>query len=147
MSLKNPYLAASEWGWQIDPVGLRVTCNTLFDRYQKPLFIVENGLGNKDTLLPQEKDGYRVEDDYRIEYLRQHIIQIYEAIQDGVEVMGYTPWGCIDLVSASGGQMSKRYGFIYVDVDDEGNGTFARYKKKSFDWYKQVIKTNGGNVL
>lgn len=144
----NPYLeGSSDWGWQIDAIGLKSYLVELYDRYEKPLFIVENGLGTKDELLPAGKDGYRVEDDYRIEYLRQHIIQIYEAIQDGVEVMGYTPWGCIDLVSASGGQMSKRYGFIYVDVDDAGNGTFERYKKKSFDWYKKVIETKGGNVL
>ncbi len=143
----NPNLPASDWGWQIDAVGLKSYLVELYDRYEKPLFIVENGLGNKDTLLETEKDGYRVEDDYRIDYLRQHIIQIYEAIQDGVEVMGYTPWGCIDLVSCSGGQMSKRYGFIYVDVDDAGNGTFERYKKKSFDWYKKVIETKGGSVL
>lgn len=144
---QNPYLPASEWGWQIDAVGLKSYLIELYDRYEKPLFIVENGLGAKDTLLPTGKDGYRVEDDYRIEYLRQHILQIAEAIEDGVEVMGYTPWGCIDLVSASGGQMSKRYGFIYVDVDDEGNGTLERYKKKSFDWYKKVIETKGGSIL
>ncbi|MDE6107784.1 MAG: family 1 glycosylhydrolase [Oscillospiraceae bacterium] len=142
----NPHLPTSEWGWQIDAVGLKSYLVELYDRYEKPLFIVENGLGAKDTLLESEKDGYRVEDDYRIDYIRQHIIQIYEAIQDGVEVMGYTPWGCIDLVSASGGQMSKRYGFIYVDVDDEGNGTFTRYKKKSFNWYKKVIATKGADL-
>lgn len=144
---QNPHLPSSEWGWQIDAVGLKNYLIELYERYEKPLFIVENGLGAKDTLLSEEKDGYRVEDDYRIEYLRQHIVQIAEAIEDGVEVIGYTPWGCIDLVSASGGQMSKRYGFIYVDVDDEGNGTFTRYKKKSFNWYKQVIETKGGTVL
>lgn len=144
----NPYLkGSSDWGWQIDAVGLKSYLVELYDRYEKPLFIVENGLGTKDELLPAEKDGYRVEDDYRIDYIRRHIIQIYEAMEQGVEVMGYLPWGCIDLVSASGGQMSKRYGFIYVDVDDEGNGTFQRYKKKSFDWYKKVIETKGGNVL
>lgn len=136
---KNPYLKASEWGWQIDPLGLRITMNTLYDRYQKPLFIVENGLGAKDEIV----DG-KIEDDYRIEYLREHIKEMKKAVEeDGVELWGYTPWGCIDLVSASTGEMSKRYGMIYVDLDDEGKGSFKRYKKKSFDWYKKVIETNG----
>ncbi|GAU77405.1 6-phospho-beta-glucosidase [Fusibacter sp. 3D3] len=139
-SLKNPYLKASEWGWQIDPIGLRTTLNTLYDRYQKPLFIVENGLGAVDE--PDEK-GY-VEDDYRIEYLRAHIKAMRDAVvEDGVELMGYTTWGCIDLVSASTGEMKKRYGFIYVDKDNEGVGTLKRTKKKSFEWYKNVIKSNG----
>jgi 6-phospho-beta-glucosidase len=139
-TLRNPYLKASEWGWQIDPLGLRITLNALYDRYQKPLFIVENGLGAVDT---PDENGY-VEDDYRIEYLKEHIKAMGEAINvDGVEVMGYTPWGCIDLVSASTGEMKKRYGFIYVDKDNEGNGTLKRSKKKSFEWYKNVIKTNG----
>ena len=138
-TLKNPYLQASEWGWQIDPLGLRITLNALYDRYQKPLFIVENGLGAKDELI----DGY-VEDDYRIAYLKEHIQAMKDAIElDGVDLMGYTAWGCIDLISASTGEMSKRYGFIYVDRDDQGNGTLKRYKKKSFDWYKQVIESNG----
>ncbi|AOR24964.2 6-phospho-beta-glucosidase [Clostridium taeniosporum] len=138
-SVKNPYLKASEWGWQIDPLGLRITCNTLFDRYQKPLFIVENGLGAVDKV---ERDGSII-DDYRIKYLREHIKAMKEAILDGVELIGYTPWGCIDLVSASTGEMKKRYGFIYVDKDNEGNGTLERRKKKSFFWYKNVIKSNG----
>ncbi|WP_326513792.1 6-phospho-beta-glucosidase [Clostridium intestinale] len=139
-TLRNPYLKASEWGWQIDPLGLRITLNALYDRYQKPLFIVENGLGAVDIL---DKDGY-VEDDYRIEYLREHIKAMKVAInEDGVELMGYTPWGCIDLVSASTGEMKKRYGFIYVDKDNEGKGTLARSKKKSFYWYKKVIASNG----
>jgi len=139
-TLRNPYLKASEWGWQIDPLGLRITLNALYDRYQKPLFIVENGLGAVDIL---DKDGY-VEDDYRIEYLREHIKAMKAAInEDGVELMGYTPWGCIDLVSASTGEMKKRYGFIYVDKDNEGKGTLARSKKKSFYWYKKVIASNG----
>jgi 6-phospho-beta-glucosidase len=140
LTLRNPYLKASEWGWQIDPLGLRITLNALYDRYQKPLFIVENGLGAVD--IP-DKDGY-VEDDYRIEYLREHIKAMKAAInEDGVELMGYTPWGCIDLVSASTGEMKKRYGFIYVDKDNEGKGTLARSKKKSFYWYKKVIASNG----
>ncbi|MGN1277368.1 MAG: 6-phospho-beta-glucosidase [Floccifex sp.] len=139
---KNPYLKASEWGWQIDPLGLRITMNTLYDRYQKPLFIVENGLGAKDELV-----NGTVEDDYRIEYLKAHIEEMKKAVEiDGVELWGYTPWGCIDLVSASTGEMSKRYGFIYVDRDDSGNGSFKRYKKKSFDWYKKVIESNGEDL-
>jgi len=141
-SVKNPYLQTSEWGWSIDPLGLRITMNQLYDRYQKPLFIVENGLGAKDEI---EQDG-GIQDDYRIDYLRRHIEAMGEAIEDGVDLMGYTPWGCIDLVSASTGEMSKRYGFIYVDFDDEGNGTMDRSKKKSFDWYKQVIASNGEDL-
>ncbi|MGG7214658.1 6-phospho-beta-glucosidase [Clostridium nigeriense] len=139
-SIKNPYLKSSEWGWQIDPLGLRNSLNMLYDRYQKPLFIVENGLGAKD--IPDE-NGY-VEDDYRINYIREHIKAFKDAVEiDGVELLGYTTWGIIDLISASTGQMSKRYGFVYVDLDDEGNGTRKRTKKKSFDWYKEVIETNG----
>ncbi|MGU8031278.1 glycoside hydrolase family 1 protein [Streptococcus suis] len=139
----NPYLEASDWGWQIDPVGLRITLNKLYDRYQVPLFIVENGLGALDKV---EADG-SIQDGYRIAYLEKHIQQMYEAIEDGVELMGYTPWGCIDLVSASTSEMSKRYGFIYVDADDQGNGSFDRSRKASFYWYKEVIASNGANVL
>lgn len=142
-TLKNPYLTASEWGWQIDPLGLRITLNALYDRYQKPLFIVENGLGAVD--IP-DKNG-KIEDDYRIEYLREHIKAMEDAVNmDGVELLGYTPWGCIDLVSASTGEMKKRYGFIYVDKDNEGKGTLGRSRKKSFDWYKKVIETNGEDL-
>lgn len=138
-TLENPYLQKSEWGWQIDPIGFRTTLNALWDRYQKPIFVVENGLGAKDVV---EKDG--IHDDYRIDYLRQHIQEMEKAIdEDGVDVIGYTPWGCIDLVSASTGEMSKRYGFIYVDKQDDGTGTYQRMKKDSFDWYKHVIETNG----
>ncbi|MED4227284.1 6-phospho-beta-glucosidase [Neobacillus cucumis] len=137
--VKNPFLKASDWGWEIDPEGLRISLNKLYDRYQVPLFIVENGLGAKDTV---EADG-SVNDDYRIDYLRDHIKAMAEAIEDGVNLMGYTPWGCIDLVSASTGEMSKRYGFIYVDRHDDGSGTLERSKKKSFYWYKDVIATNG----
>lgn len=144
---KNPYLESSEWGWQSDPIGLKSYMVELYDRYQKPLFLVENGLGAKDTLVEDGQGGYTVRDDYRIDYLRRHIVEMKGAMDDGVELMGYLPWGCIDLVSASGGQMSKRYGMIYVDVDDAGTGTFRRYKKKSFDWYCDVIKSNGGNIL
>lgn len=139
----NPTLKSSEWGWQIDPQGLRYELNVLWDRYQKPLFIVENGLGAKDILVDDGHGGKTVEDDYRIQYLNDHLMQVREAIADGVEVMGYTAWGCIDLVSASSAEMSKRYGFIYVDRNDDGTGTFKRYKKKSFEWYKNVIATNG----
>lgn len=141
-TVKNPYLKASEWGWQIDPMGLRITCNQLYDRYEKPLFIVENGLGAVDKV---EEDG-QIIDDYRIDYLREHIKEMKEAILDGVDLIGYTPWGCIDLVSASTGEMKKRYGFIYVDKDDKGNGTLERKKKKSFYWYKKVIGSNGEEV-
>ena len=141
--VRNPYLKASQWGWQIDPLGLRITMNELYDRYQKPLFIVENGLGARDEA---DENGY-VEDDYRIDYLREHIKAMKAAVElDGVELWGYTSWGPIDLVSASTGEMSKRYGFIYVDKDDEGNGTLKRSKKKSFDWYKKVIATNGEDL-
>ena len=142
-SLKNPYLTASEWGWQIDPLGLRITLNQLYDRYQKPLFIVENGLGAVDT--PDEKG--EIQDTYRIAYLREHIKALRDAVElDGVDLMGYTSWGCIDLVSASTGEMRKRYGYIYVDKDDEGNGTLRRSKKASFEWYKKVIASNGEDL-
>lgn len=138
--VKNPYLQRTEWGWQIDPMGLRITMNDLYDRYQKPLFIVENGLGAKDEV---EEDG-SINDDYRIDYLRAHIKEMKKAVEiDGIELLGYTTWGPIDLVSAGTGEMSKRYGFIYVDRDDDGNGTLTRSKKKSFDWYKKVIASNG----
>lgn len=142
-SLKNPYLSESEWGWQVDPLGLRITLNSLYDRYQKPLFIVENGYGAVD--IP-DKDGY-VEDDYRIDFLREHIMAMKDAVDiDGVDLLGYTTWGPIDLVSASTGEMKKRYGFIYVDRDNNGNGSLKRYRKKSFYWYKKVIASNGGHL-
>ena len=142
-SVKNPYLESSEWGWQIDPLGFRTTLNSLYDRYQKPLFVVENGLGAVD--VPDEK-GY-VADDYRIDYMAQHVDAMRDAIElDGVDVLGYTSWGCIDLVSAGTGEMKKRYGFIYVDRDNEGNGTLKRTPKKSFNWYKQVIASNGADT-
>ncbi|NQS85426.1 glycoside hydrolase family 1 protein [Pantoea allii] len=138
----NPHLKSSEWGWQIDPVGLRTLLNTLWDRYQKPLFIVENGLGAKDT---PAANGM-VQDDYRINYLNDHLLQVREAIEDGVNVMGYTSWGPIDLVSASKAELSKRYGFIYVDRDDSGAGTLARSRKKSFYWYQNVIASKGASL-
>lgn len=141
-TIKNPYLKASDWGWQIDPMGLRITMNTLYDRYQKPLFIVENGLGAIDEV---DEHG-EIEDDYRIDYLARHIEAMKEAVKDGVTLLGYTSWGCIDLVSASTGEMKKRYGYIYVDKDNDGNGTLARKRKKSFEWYKRVIESNGENL-
>ncbi len=140
---KNPYLKASQWGWQIDPKGLRYTLNKLYDRYQLPLFIVENGLGAVDDLVTLENGEKTVLDDYRIDYLRQHLLQVREAIREGVEVMGYTSWGCIDLISASTAEMKKRYGYIYVDRNDDGTGTLERYRKKSFGWYQKVIASNG----
>ncbi|WAJ22606.1 glycoside hydrolase family 1 protein [Lacrimispora xylanolytica] len=142
----NPYLKQSEWGWAIDPQGIRYVLNQFYDRWQKPLFIVENGLGAVDELITEPDGTKTVLDDYRINYLRDHLIQVREAIEDGVPVMGYTSWGCIDLVSASTAQLKKRYGFIYVDRNDDGTGTLNRYKKKSFEWYKNVIGTNGENL-
>ena len=139
----NPYLKASEWGWQIDPQGLRYALNYYWERYQKPLFIVENGLGAVDHLIIGADGIPTVEDDYRIDYLQKHLLQVEEAVKDGVDVMGYTSWGCIDIVSASTAEMKKRYGYIYVDRNDDGTGTLNRYKKKSFEWYKNVIATNG----
>lgn len=138
----NPYLKASDWGWQIDPKGLRFALNEIWDRYQIPIFVVENGLGAYDKI---DEDG-KVRDDYRIDYLRQHIEQLHEAVLDGVDLRGYTPWGCIDLVSASTGQMAKRYGFIFVERYDDGTGDFARRRKESFYWYKKVIESNGADL-
>lgn len=142
MGVKNPYLPSTEWGWQIDPLGLRISLIELYDRYQLPLFIVENGMGAVDKI---EDDG-SINDDYRIEYFRSHMIEMKKAIEEGVDLMGYTSWAPIDLISAGTSQMSKRYGFIYVDQDDYGNGTLERKRKKSFYWYKKVIKTNGEDM-
>ena len=140
---KNPYLSESEWGWPIDPMGIRIALNQLWDKYQLPLMIVENGLGAKDTV---EEDG-SINDDYRIDYMRKHIAEMKKAIDiDGVDLWGYTPWGCIDLVSAGTGEMTKRYGMIYVDMDDKGNGSLKRSTKKSFNWYKKVIESNGEDL-
>lgn len=141
-SIENPYLEKSEWGWTIDPKGFRITMNQLHDRYQKPLFVVENGLGAHDV---PNGDG-EIQDDYRIDYLRKHVEQMKEAVKDGVELIGYTSWGPIDIVSASTGEMKKRYGYIYVDKDNEGHGTLNRKKKKSFSWYQNVIKSNGEDL-
>lgn len=139
-SVPNPYVSKSDWGWQIDPVGLRYALNLLYERYQKPLFIVENGFGAIDKL---EEDG-TIRDDYRIAYLKAHIEQMKKAVlDDGVRLLGYTPWGCIDCVSFTTGEMKKRYGFIYVDKNNDGSGTLERKKKQSFEWYKNVIASNG----
>ena len=143
--VSNPTLPASAWGWQVDPVGLRVVANQYWDRWQKPLFVVENGLGARDELA--EVDGVAtVLDDYRIDYLNDHLVQLREAVADGVDVRGYLAWGCIDLVSNSTAQMSKRYGLVHVDRDDDGSGTLARHRKKSFGWYSEVIRTNGASL-
>lgn len=140
--VRNPYLETSAWGWQIDPEGLRYAMNWLYERYQKPLFIVENGYGAIDHV---ETDG--IHDTYRIEYLKTHIKEMITSVeQDGIDLLGYTPWGCIDLISAGTGEMSKRYGFIYVDRDDQGNGSLKRMRKDSFYWYQRVIKTNGNKL-
>ena len=139
--MKNPYLQASEWGWQIDAVGMRYLLNQFYDRYQKPLMIVENGLGARDTV----EDG-EIHDVYRIEYLREHVKQLKEAVLDGVDIIGYMPWSAIDLIGLSTGTIDKRYGFIYVDTDNRGNGTFRRYRKDSFYWYQKVIGSNGEDI-
>ena len=141
-SVPNPYLEKSQWGWLIDPKGLRILLNFLHDRYQKPLFIVENGLGARDEV----NENGEIIDDYRIAYLRDHLVQAREAVLDGVELMGFTSWGPIDLVANSTAEMSKRYGFIYVDRHDDGTGTLERKRKKSFHWYQSVISSNGANL-
>lgn len=136
--VRNPYLESSEWGWQIDPTGMRYYIDLVYSRYQKPIMVVENGLGAVDTM----EDG-AIHDQYRIDYLRKHVKALEDAIADGSDVIAYTMWGCIDLVSASTGEMKKRYGFIYVDKDDQGEGSLNRYRKDSFYWYKHLIETNG----
>ena len=139
IEVQNPLLKKSDWGWAIDPTGLRIILNEVYERYQKPMFIVENGFGAYDKL----ENGI-INDDYRIDYLRNHILEMKKAIElDGVEVMGYTPWSAIDIVSASTGELAKRYGFIYVDLDDQAKGSGRRYRKASFEWYKRVISSNG----
>ena len=141
--LKNPYLEASAWGWQIDPDGLKYLMRTLYERYEKPLFIVENGLGYADEI---SEDG-KIHDDYRIAYLRSHIQAMKEVVEhEHIDLLGYTAWGCIDIVSAGTGEMKKRYGMIYVDRDDAGNGTNQRKKKDSFAWYQKVISSNGEDL-
>lgn len=138
---KNPYLEYSEWGWATDPTGLQYYLELMYDRYELPIMVVENGLGAVDKL----EDG-KVHDSYRIDYLRQHIQAMAKAVENGVDLRGYTTWGCIDCISAGTGQMSKRYGFIYVDRDDKGNGSLERLKKDSFYWYKKVIESNGTDL-
>ena len=140
--VKNPYLKASEWGWQIDPLGLRILLNDLYARYEIPLMVVENGIGAVDE---RAEDG-KFHDSYRIAYLRDHIAAMRDAVEDGVDLMGYTMWGCTDLVSASMGEMKKRYGFVYVDLDNDGNGDLHREPKDSFYWYQKVIRTNGEDL-
>lgn len=139
---KNPYLQTSDWGWQIDPVGLRISLNQMYDRYNLPLFIAENGLGARDRVA---EDG-QIHDDYRIQYLREHIAQMGEAIADGVDLMGYTMWGILDIISCGTIEMNKRYGVIYVDRDEAGQGTNRRIPKDSFAWYKKVIAGNGADL-
>ena len=136
---KNPYLESTDWGWQIDPTGLRYALNLIYDRYQIPLMVVENGMGAKDEVTEDEK----IHDDYRISYLKKHVTAMGEAIHDGVDLIGYTWWGPIDLVSAGTGEMRKRYGFIYVDKHDDGTGTYKRLRKDSFYAYQKIIKSNG----
>ena len=140
--IRNNSLEITDWGFQIDPIGLRIAINEIWDRYRKPIFITENGLGTYDILTSDKK----IHDDYRIKYLKEHIDQIGKCIDEGIPVIGYTSWGCIDIVSAGTSERSKRYGYIYVDADDYGQGTWKRYKKDSFYWYKKVIESNG-NVL
>ncbi len=140
--VKNPYLESSDWGWQIDPEGLRWSLNEIYGRYQIPLMVVENGLGAFDKV---EEDG-SIHDSYRIDYLRRHVECMRDAVADGVDLIGYTPWGCTDLVSASTGEMAKRYGFVFVDKYDDGTGTLARSRKDSFYWYKKVIESNGADL-
>lgn len=142
LGLKNPYLQASAWEWQIDPQGLRWSLNNIYNRYELPMMVVENGLGAVDTV---EADG-SIKDNYRIDYLREHVRAMGEALADGVDLIGYTSWGCIDLVSAGTGEMKKRYGFIYVDKDNEGKGTLDRSRKDSFFWYQRVIASNGAEL-
>ncbi len=143
MHVKNPYLKESEWGWGIDPLGLRITLNLLYDRYQIPIFCVENGFGAKDELT---EDG-KVHDQYRIDYMRENIKEMINAVDiDGVDLIGYTAWGCIDFISAGSGEIEKRYGMIYVDCDKDGHGSLDRYKKDSFYWYKKVIESNGEDL-
>lgn len=147
--VKNPTLAVSEWGWAIDPLGLRIVANEFYDRWGKPLFVVENGLGARDVLVPDTThpgNEFTVHDGYRIAYLNDHLVALRDAISDGVAVIGYTIWGCIDVVSMSTAEMSKRYGIIYVDRNDDGTGTLARYRKDSFYWYQEVINSRGRSL-
>jgi 6-phospho-beta-glucosidase len=141
--VKNPYLKTNDWGWAIDPDVLRIALNQLWDRYHKPLWIVENGIGVNDQIAA---DG-KIHDKERISYLQQNIASMRDAVNlDGIDLMGYTMWGCIDLVSAGTGEMRKRYGFVYVDRDDRGQGSLKRLPKDSFYWYKKVIASDGADL-
>jgi 6-phospho-beta-glucosidase len=141
--VENPHLETSEWGWQIDPVGFRIVLNEMYDKYELPIFIVENGLGAHDKVVKDESGEFTVNDDYRIDYLKQHIQEVYEAILDGVDIIGFLSWSAMDVVSTTEGSIDKRYGFIYIDLQEDGSGTLDRYKKKSYHWYKNVIETDG----
>ena len=142
-AIKNPHIPSSDWGWQIDPIGLRVSLVDLYDRYRKPLFIVENGIGLDENL----NENGTIEDDFRMEYIEDHLKYVHEAILDGVDVMGYLYWGPIDIVSAGTGEMKKRYGFVYVDRFNDGHGTLERKIKQSYYKYKEIIETNGENLI
>ncbi len=142
LGIKNPKLTFSEWGWALDPTGLRYYLNEIYGRYQIPVMVVENGLGAVDELTEDEK----IHDEYRISYVKEHVKAMAGAFEDGVDLLAYTPWGCIDLISGSTGEMKKRYGFIYVDRDNEGKGSMKRYRKDSFYWYKKVIESNGEDL-
>lgn len=142
LGVKNPNLTFSEWGWALDPTGLRWYLNEIYSRYHIPIMVVENGLGASDELT----EDNHVHDSYRIAYLREHVQAMSEAIDDGVDLIAYTPWGCIDLISGSTGEMNKRYGFIYVDLDNYGHGTMKRYRKDSFYWYQKCIASQGQNL-
>lgn len=141
--VENPHLEVSQWGWQIDPVGFRIVLNEMYDKYELPIFIVENGLGAHDDLVKDENGEFRIHDTYRIDYLKQHLQQVYEAIQDGVDIIGFLSWAAMDVVSTTEGSIDKRYGFIYVDLQEDGSGTLERYKKDSYFWYQDVINSDG----
>ena len=145
MGARNEYLTYSDWGWAMDPMGLQWQLEVLYDRYQVPLMVVENGLGAFDEVV-EEGGEKRVHDQYRVDYLRQHVRAMEAAIDNGVDLWGYTPWGCVDLVSMGTGEMRKRYGFVYVDMDDEGKGTLDRCRKDSFWWYQRCIASNGAEL-
>lgn len=142
----NPYLETSQWGWQIDPVGFRIVLNEMYDKYELPIFIVENGLGAHDELVKNEEGEYTVHDDYRIDYLKQHLQAVYDAIQDGVDIIGFLSWAAMDVVSTTEGSIDKRYGFIYVDLQEDGSGSLERYKKDSYFWYQDVIDSSGATL-
>ena len=142
----NPYIEKTDWNFPIDAEGLRLVLNSFYERYNVPLIIVENGIGAAEQLAKDENGNVTVNDDYRIDYLQKHINQVKCAIDDGVDVFGFLSWSAFDFVSLGTGEFKKRYGFIYVDCDEKGNGSLKRYKKRSFDWYKRVIASNGKNL-